>query len=80
MPFYKKSFTVDFLSKKTKENEGEVPQYYIQNSPPAIIEPDEFDAVQTELEGRKKLGRPNACQSPGPLSPVNPLAVHLCVA
>lgn len=59
-----KSFTVDFLSKKTKENEGEVPQYYVQNSHPAIIEPDEFDAVQAELERRKKLGRPAACQSP----------------
>jgi len=59
-----KSFTVDFLSKKTKENEGEVPQYYVQNSHPAIIDPYEFDAVQVELERRKKLGRPAACQSP----------------
>lgn len=59
-----KSFTVDFLSKKMKENEGEVPQYYVQNSHPAIIESDEFDAVQVEIERRKKLGRPAACQSP----------------
>lgn len=59
-----KRFTVDFLSKKIKENEGEVPQYYVQNSHPAIIEPDEFDAVQVEIERRKKLGRPSACQSP----------------
>lgn len=59
-----KSFTVDFLSKKMKENEGEVPQYYVQNSHPAIIEADEFDAVQVEIERRKKLGRPAACQSP----------------
>lgn len=59
-----KRFTVDFLSKKMKDNEGEVPQYYVQNSHPAIIAPDEFDAVQVELERRKKLGRPAACQSP----------------
>ncbi len=59
-----KGFTVDFLSKKTKVNEGEVPQYYVQNSHPAIIDPDEFDAVQVEYERRKNLGRPNACQSP----------------
>jgi len=59
-----KRFTVDFLSKKMKDNEGEVPQYYVQNSHPAIIDPDEFDAVQVELERRKKLGRPAACQSP----------------
>ena len=59
-----KCFTVDFLNKKMKENKGEVPQYYVQNSHPAIIEPDEFDAVQIEIERRKSLGRPGACQSP----------------
>jgi hypothetical protein len=55
---------VDFLTKTTKVNEGEVPQYYVQNSHPAIIEPDEFDAVQLEMERRKKLGRPVSCHSP----------------
>ena len=59
-----KRFTVDFLTKTIKDNEGEVPQYYVQNSHPAIIDPDEFDAVQVEIERRKKLGRPSACQSP----------------
>jgi site-specific DNA recombinase len=59
-----KSFTVDFLTKTTKVNEGEVPQYYVQNSHPAIIEPDEFDAVQLEMERRKKIGRPVSCHSP----------------
>jgi site-specific DNA recombinase len=59
-----KRFTVDFLTKTTKVNEGEVPQYYVQNSHPAIIEPDEFDAVQLEMERRKKLGRPVSCHSP----------------
>lgn len=59
-----KRFTVDFLSKKMKVNEGEVPQYYVQNSHPRIIAPDEFYEVQVELECRKKLGRPTACQSP----------------
>ena len=59
-----KRFTVDFLTKTIKDNEGEVPQYYVQNSHPGIIVPDEFDAVQAEIERRKKLGRPAACQSP----------------
>ena len=59
-----KRFTVDFLTKTTKANEGEVPQYYVQNSHPAIIEPDEFDAVQAEMERRKQLGRPYSCNSP----------------
>ena len=32
-----KKFTVDFLTKKMKVNEGEVPQYYVEDSHPAII-------------------------------------------
>ena len=48
-----KSFTVDFLTKKTKVNEGEVPQYYVEDSHPAIIEPWEWEQVQAELERRK---------------------------
>lgn len=52
-----KAFTVDFLTKKQKKNEGEVPQYYVENSHPAIIEPDEWRLVQNEFERRKTLGR-----------------------
>ncbi len=52
-----KRFTVDFLSKKTKVNEGEVPQYYIEESHDAIISPEEFEEVQAEIARRKKLGR-----------------------
>ncbi|HPV02180.1 MAG TPA: recombinase family protein [Clostridiales bacterium] len=48
-----KKFTVDFLTKKIKRNEGEVPQYYVENSHPAIISPEVFDLVQMELENRK---------------------------
>ena len=59
-----KSFTVDFLTKKKKANEGEIPKYFVENSHPAIIDPKEFDAVQTEMERRSKLGRPSACNSP----------------
>lgn len=52
-----KKFTVDFLSKKMKANEGEVPQYYIENSHEAIIDPEEWDAVQDEFKRRKAIGR-----------------------
>ena len=44
-----KCFTVDFLTKKRKVNEGEVPQYYVEHSHEPIITPEEFDKVQTEL-------------------------------
>ena len=52
-----KRFTIDFLSKKMKVNEGEVPQYYVENSHEAIVSPELFDQVQEEMERRKKLGR-----------------------
>ncbi len=49
-----KSFTVDFLTKKTKVNEGEVPQYFVEESHPAIIEPWAWEEVQAELQRPKK--------------------------
>lgn len=44
-----KTLTVDFLEKKIKKNEGEVPQYYVENSHSAIIEPIEWEQVQVEF-------------------------------
>ena len=55
-----KTFTVDFLSKKVKVNEGEVQQYYIEGSHPAIIPPELFDLVQIEFEKRKGQKRSTA--------------------
>ena len=54
-----KTFCTDFLTKKMKVNEGEVPQYYVENSHPAIISPEMFEAVQAELAKRKKPGHRN---------------------
>lgn len=48
-----KQFTVDYLQKKMKKNEGEIAQYYIQNNHEAIIPPAVFDMVQAELEKRR---------------------------
>lgn len=47
-----KTYTADFLTKKVKKNCGEVPQYYIENSHPAIIDAETFDLVQKEIERR----------------------------
>ena len=52
-----KRFTVDFLMKTMKVNEGEVPQYYVENSHEAIIDPTDWDLVQAEIARRKTLGR-----------------------
>ena len=48
-----KAYTVDFLTKKRKKNEGELRQYYIKNSHPAIIDEGTFDKVQKELDRRR---------------------------
>mgnify|MGYP003588478430 FL=1 len=49
-----KSFTTDFLTKKKKVNEGEVPQYYVENSHPAIIPSQIFDLVQAQVTLKKR--------------------------
>ena len=38
-----KCYTIDFLTKKRKKNEGEIPQYYVKNSHQAIISPEIYD-------------------------------------
>ena len=48
-----KTYTADFLTKSVKKNQGEVPQYYIENSHPAIIDPETFELVQNEIERRR---------------------------
>lgn len=58
-----KTYCIDFLTKKMVKNTGQVQQYYVEDSHPAIIEPDEFDAVQLEIERRKSLGKPIGCTS-----------------
>lgn len=59
-----KKFTTDYLTKKMKVNEGEVPQYYVKNSHPAIIEPDAWEQVQKEMARRKASPRQRYCNSP----------------
>ena len=48
----RKTFTVDPISKKKKKNTGQVSQYLITNHHPAIIEPEIFDMVQSEMARR----------------------------
>lgn len=55
---------MDFLTKKVKKNEGEVPQYYVEHSHPAIIAPEEWEQVQKEYRLRKSYGRHRNSLSP----------------
>jgi hypothetical protein len=47
-----KKYVPDFLTKKQKKNEGELPKYYIEDSHPAIISKEMFEAVQAERQKR----------------------------
>ena len=49
-----KTYTVDYLTKEKRKNEGEVKQYLVENSHDPIIEPEIFDRVQELLEIRYK--------------------------
>lgn len=44
-----KSFTVDFISKKQKKNEGELPKYYVTGGHKPIIPPPLHDYIQIEI-------------------------------
>jgi site-specific DNA recombinase len=59
-----KKFTVDFLNKKMKVNEGEVPQYYVTDSHPAIINKTEWGLAQAEMAKRKTKGKHHNSLSP----------------
>lgn len=47
-----KTYTVDFLSKEVRVNNGERKQWYIRDSHDAIITPEAFRRVQVELKRR----------------------------
>ena len=52
-----KTFTVDFLTKKMKKNEGEVQSFYVKGSHPAIVSGEVFELAQSELRRRRESGR-----------------------
>ena len=50
-----KTYTVDFLNKKRVQNNGIVPQYYVENSHEPIIPRDLYMQVQEEMARRANL-------------------------
>jgi DNA invertase Pin-like site-specific DNA recombinase len=51
-----KEYISDPISKQRKKNRGELPQYYVENTHPAIIDKATFDFVQEEMARRRELG------------------------
>lgn len=50
-----KTYTSDFLTKKTEKNTGQITQYYVENDHEPIIEKDFWNAVQMEVQRRKEF-------------------------
>ncbi len=57
------TYVEDYLTKKVKINNGELPQYYVSQNHPPIIPPEKFEMVQEEFR-RRKEGGPYTCISP----------------
>lgn len=51
-----KKFTTDTLPYKRKSNNGQKPKYYVENSNPAIVSRETFEAVQELMKSRKTDG------------------------
>lgn len=52
-----KSFTPDFLTKRTVKNRGELPQFFIENDHPPIIDPAQFQLVQEMIAEKSERRR-----------------------
>lgn len=53
---FQKEYIVDPISKKSKLNKGELPQYFVENTHEPIIPMEEFMAVQEERKRRREQG------------------------
>ncbi len=59
-----KTYTTDFLEHTHKKNNGELAQYYADNTHPAIIGKGDWEMIQTELKRRKGIGASYSGSSP----------------
>ena len=69
-----KTYTVDFLNKKRLDNNGQVPQYYVEDSHPAIIDKEMWEAAQLEMERRRNCALEYGIQKLGYATADNPFA------
>ena len=59
-----KWYTVDFLTKTIKPNNGELPHWFVNDSHPAIVTAETFDLVQGEVKRRESLGKQLSSSGP----------------
>lgn len=53
---FQKEYVVDPITKKSRINRGELPQYWAEDTHEAIIPMETYQAVQAEITRRRKLG------------------------
>ena len=53
---FQKEYVADPISKKSRINRGELPQYFVENTHEAIIPMEVYQAVQAEKARRRELG------------------------
>jgi len=52
-----KTYVTDFLTKKSRKNNGDIPQYYVTGNHEAIISKDIFSCIQEEMARRSSKRR-----------------------
>ena len=75
-----KWYTSDFLTHRLRKNTGQVDQYYVKDSHPAIIDRDTWDAVQEELERRDIYCKDHGLKTYGYRSDINPFCAKVVCA
>jgi site-specific DNA recombinase len=53
---FQKEYISDPIEKHRRQNRGELPQYYVEDTHEAIIDKETFDYVQAEMQRRRELG------------------------
>lgn len=61
-------FRENHLTKVTRKNRGELPQYHAADTHEAIIPPETFNAVQAEIQRRKEKYAPSKPQQKSPFT------------
>ncbi len=72
-----KTYNTDYLTKKRVKNTGELPQYYYENTHPAIIKKEIWECVQLEFERQKKYCIEHKISSFHRNNPENPLSAKI---
>jgi len=54
---FQKTYNADYLTKRRAENKGELPQYYLQDTHPAIIDRETWALVQLEFARQKQYAK-----------------------